>query len=203
MGGTERPKQWIGANVSLAEYKTECLSVATIYFYLCILWMQMVAWLLFSDDATTTGSAFLWANTSKEYRGKGRGAEAAGCKGPSATRSTTHRHSLPLNIKTGKSRTREMCNLIVTHFHGHPLPNSCYSSHSCLTWVCSYLWAPKLSFTYLFLVVVILTVLEFALKSCVFLIHSWNVLDVSTGNALWHDRQDNLHPRNREMHSGP
>lgn len=37
MGGTERPKQWIGANISLAEYKTECLSVATVYFDLCIL----------------------------------------------------------------------------------------------------------------------------------------------------------------------
>lgn len=81
----------------------------------------MVAWLLFSDDATTTGSAFLWANTSKEYRGKGRGVEAAGCKGPSATRSTTHRHSLPLNIKTGKSRTREKCNLIAHTLSWSPI----------------------------------------------------------------------------------
>ena len=37
MGGTESPKQWRGANISLTECKTECLSVATVYFYHCIL----------------------------------------------------------------------------------------------------------------------------------------------------------------------
>lgn len=39
MGGTERPKQQIGANILLTGCKTERLSVAIVYFYWCILWI--------------------------------------------------------------------------------------------------------------------------------------------------------------------
>jgi len=73
----------------------------TVYFYHCMLWILTIAWLLFSDGATTTGCTFLWANTPEEHRGRGRGLGTAGCKGPSATCSTAHRLSPPLNIETG------------------------------------------------------------------------------------------------------
>lgn len=38
-GGTERHKQWMGADISLKKYETKCLSLDTAYFYNCILWI--------------------------------------------------------------------------------------------------------------------------------------------------------------------